>query len=69
MSEQHKQQIESVQSEQQTQTTIKKRKWHWFHYVGCGLLCLILIPIVFLMTGKGQRTAFELADKDRKSVV
>lgn len=61
MSEQHKQQAESVQSEQQT--IIKKRKWCWLRYVSCGVLCLILIPFVFLMTGKGQRTTLELADK------
>ncbi|WP_018651890.1 autotransporter assembly complex protein TamB [Actinobacillus capsulatus] len=63
MSEQHKQQVERVQSEQQTQITIKKNKWRWLRYVGCGLLWLILIPLLFLMTGKGQRTVFELADK------
>lgn len=62
MSEQHHQQVENAQTEQDLVTT-KKSKWRWVRHLGCGLLCLILIPFVFLMTGKGQRTAFELADK------
>lgn len=61
MSEQHNQQVESVPSEQQA--TVKKSKWRWLRRIGYSLLCLILIPLVFVMSGKGQRIAFELADK------
>lgn len=62
MSEQHNQQVESVQTEQ-TPVITKKSRWRWLRRIGFGLLCLLLIPLLFLMTGKGQRTAFELADK------
>ncbi|WP_141717189.1 hypothetical protein, partial [Burkholderia cenocepacia] len=62
MSEQHNQQVESVQTEQ-TPVITKKSRWRWLRRIGFGLLYLLLIPLLFLMTGKGQRTAFELADK------
>ncbi|WP_150538803.1 autotransporter assembly complex protein TamB [Actinobacillus vicugnae] len=61
MSEQNQQQ--DPQQLAQAPVKSKKSKWRWLGYLGGGLLGVTLIPVALLATGKGQRTAFELADK------
>ncbi|MDE3963025.1 translocation/assembly module TamB, partial [Glaesserella parasuis] len=38
-------------------------KWRWLWRGLCVLLILLLLPLAFLATGMGQRTALTLADK------
>ena len=48
---------------EQTASASKSKKRRWLCRIGLVFVCLIFIPLLFLFTGKGQRSAIELADK------
>ncbi|MDO9949376.1 translocation/assembly module TamB domain-containing protein [Glaesserella parasuis] len=52
-----------AQSPNDTAVKPHNTKWRWLWRGLCVLLILLLLPLAFLATGMGQRTALTLADK------
>lgn len=54
---------EQEKPDNETQTTKKRSKWRWVYRVAVGLFIILLIPVVFLATGFGQRKTIEVVDQ------